>query len=629
MLNPINVKILIGYHQLVKTIKKDFFVPIYLGHASLEKSEKLEKELLLSNSLVDDYGDNLSLENSQICELTAHYWAWKNLDKLNYPDYVGFCHYRRYFIFNDSEYENQNKQYVFNNIYELESEIEGKFDFERYDCYIPYVEDVKSRGYISIIDQFEKRHSDYSHDLTNVIHFIKCSFPEYNELLKEYFYGTKGYFYNMFIMKTEYFIEYSKFLFTVKNFISSFAKEPRRAAFILERITGFYLYVMTKSLKVKELPIAFIKNTQYIEPIAPIFSEDAIVVTFCTDNNYLPNTAVAIQSLIKNLNPDRKLDIVIISEEVSEMYKSMLERLRSSKVSIRFYKAPLIGDNFFYTHKHFSKVTYYRFFIGEIFKNYTKVLYLDGDVIVNRDISDLYDISLNNYLLGVSVAIGPQYAFRKNNPLKTLNTNMQDYWYNILNIHDPSNYFNAGMLLINIQEFNKQNIISKLFKKVKFIKNPPGVDQDLLNAVCQGKVKVISNAYNFIDHSSKRDLSNYLSSEIYNDYLIASKNPAIIHYADIYKPWNDFRCPRASLWWTYAKLSPFYEIILFKFIMNHKQNKKPINKQPVVSNKKLNLVIYKYLSYRILREITFGELKDKFKKKCKKYKDILLSGNYE
>ena len=49
----------------------------------------------------DNTGDNISKLNSHYCELTAMYWAWKNMDKLNNPDYIGFMHYRRLFNFNN------------------------------------------------------------------------------------------------------------------------------------------------------------------------------------------------------------------------------------------------------------------------------------------------------------------------------------------------------------------------------------------------------------------------------------------------------------------------------------------------------------------------------------------------
>ena len=48
----------------------------------------------------DNTGDNISVKNNRFCELIAQYFAWKNYDKLDNPDYIGFWYYRRVLNFN-------------------------------------------------------------------------------------------------------------------------------------------------------------------------------------------------------------------------------------------------------------------------------------------------------------------------------------------------------------------------------------------------------------------------------------------------------------------------------------------------------------------------------------------------
>lgn len=62
---------------------------------------KEDFEWMCGNMIGDDTGDNISHLNRYFCELTGIYWAWKNYDKLGNPDYIGFMHYRRHFIFNE------------------------------------------------------------------------------------------------------------------------------------------------------------------------------------------------------------------------------------------------------------------------------------------------------------------------------------------------------------------------------------------------------------------------------------------------------------------------------------------------------------------------------------------------
>lgn len=81
-----NIKILVAYHKPSPLIASDIFLPIHVG-------KKLSNVEL--NIQGDDSGDNISEKNGIYCEMTALYWAWKNLD----ADYIGLCHYRRFFTF--------------------------------------------------------------------------------------------------------------------------------------------------------------------------------------------------------------------------------------------------------------------------------------------------------------------------------------------------------------------------------------------------------------------------------------------------------------------------------------------------------------------------------------------------
>lgn len=86
------LKIFVPTHN-VPIIDDDTFMPIQVGAA-------LHPDLNLCTLKDNDGDDNISDRNGYYCELTAHYWVWKNAKRL-YPNlkYVGFCHYRRWFNF--------------------------------------------------------------------------------------------------------------------------------------------------------------------------------------------------------------------------------------------------------------------------------------------------------------------------------------------------------------------------------------------------------------------------------------------------------------------------------------------------------------------------------------------------
>lgn len=81
------VTILVASHKPDTVFENDVYTPIHVGRAISKWKEEM------SGMIGDDTGENISEKNPCYCELTAQYWAWKNLD----CEYVGLCHYRRYF----------------------------------------------------------------------------------------------------------------------------------------------------------------------------------------------------------------------------------------------------------------------------------------------------------------------------------------------------------------------------------------------------------------------------------------------------------------------------------------------------------------------------------------------------
>ena len=82
-----SLRIYVACHKPYEVPHDEFYEPIQVGRAVSEYSLEM---------IGDDTGDNISLKNQSYCEMTAQYWAWKNINDLKY---IGFCHYRRFFNF--------------------------------------------------------------------------------------------------------------------------------------------------------------------------------------------------------------------------------------------------------------------------------------------------------------------------------------------------------------------------------------------------------------------------------------------------------------------------------------------------------------------------------------------------
>ena len=81
------VKIVVSCHKPIACPNSDLYLPVQLGASTAENP--------IAGMQPDNAGDNISDANFSFSEMTAQYWAWKNLE----ADYVGLCHYRRYFCF--------------------------------------------------------------------------------------------------------------------------------------------------------------------------------------------------------------------------------------------------------------------------------------------------------------------------------------------------------------------------------------------------------------------------------------------------------------------------------------------------------------------------------------------------
>ena len=219
---------------------------------------------------------------------------------------------------------------------------------------------------------------------------------------------------------------------------------------------------------------------------------------------------------------------------------------------------------------HITLPTYYRLLIADLLPNeIDKCIYLDVDICVCKDLTDLFNIDIkDNYIAGV---VSPVYFFNEKKHCKRLNlTSMKQY-------------INAGVLIMNLKQIRKDNITKKFIKLSK--KNFESQDQDVLNVACYGKILTLPPKYN-VQVLKFKD-NNPLLRELYKekDIIEAKNTPYIIHYSNKRKPWNSIDIYMEKYWWDIAKQTP-YSNIFFKRDNIYKKklkkiwsfkNKKPLN----------------------------------------------------
>ena len=262
-----------------------------------------------------------------------------------------------------------------------------------------------------------------------------------------------------------------------------------------------------------------------------------IPVFFSTDDRYLPFLDVAIASLIEHASRAYRYRLVILHTGLSPDGMEKILRRRNESFLIDFTDISAEVENIraaFRDVYHFSVVTYYRLFIASLFPQYRKIVYLDSDLVVLGDVSELYHTELN----GAILAAAPEQYVR-NTPA------FRHYAEKALNV-DPDGYVNAGVLVLDLDEFRRHRIEERfveLITRYNFDLLDP--DQAYLNYLCDGLIRVLPNGWN------KEPLPLPLEGEL-----------NLVHYALYKKPWQYDDVMYGEHFWRYAKESPFYDEIV-------------------------------------------------------------------
>lgn len=264
-----------------------------------------------------------------------------------------------------------------------------------------------------------------------------------------------------------------------------------------------------------------------------------IPIFFAIDDAYTPFLVVALKSLLDNASKDYNYCIKVLHTNVGEVHKSQVKKYESENVSVEFVDLSYYIEkvkNKLYTRDYYTNTTYFRLFLPELYPQYDKVLYLDSDIIVVGDISELYNTDMGTNL----VAAAPDDIIQKNKVF-------QDYAELVVGVAKYQHYFNAGVLLMNLDQLRKFNFQEKFLYLLEKVKFSVAQDQDYLNRLCKGRVTLVDHAW---------DVMPYVNDETKEEDI------KLIHYNFAYKPWHFEDVTYNEYFWKYAKETEFYEEIL-------------------------------------------------------------------
>lgn len=261
--------------------------------------------------------------------------------------------------------------------------------------------------------------------------------------------------------------------------------------------------------------------------IVPIF--------YACDDAFVKFTIISIRSMLENASPDRFYRFHILITDVSERSRRVTKELERENAEIIFEdvtsyltaiekKLPL--------RDYYSKTTYYRLFIADMFPQYDKAIYIDSDTVVLGDISELYDTDLkDNYVGAVTERVMTDVDIYGR------------YVEQVLGI-DRYAYFNAGLLLLNCKQFRKNDLLKKFGDLLSVYNFVVTQDEDYLNLMCKDRVLHLDRKWN---------------TEILPQFEIDPAKVAIFHYIMVSKPWHYPDCRFGEYFWKYAEKTEFYQ----------------------------------------------------------------------
>lgn len=263
-----------------------------------------------------------------------------------------------------------------------------------------------------------------------------------------------------------------------------------------------------------------------------------IPIFFAVDNGYCPFLAVAIQSLIDNASAENTYLIKILNTDISEENKRKIGKYERENVDIEFvdlnYYIQKVKDKL-YTRDYYSKTTYFRLFLPNLYPQYDKVLYLDSDIVILDDIAKLYNTDMGDNL----VAAAPDDVIQAM-PV------FQDYVEKVVGVADSRRYFNAGILLMNLHELRRFKFQEKFVYLLDKIKFAVAQDQDYLNRLCKGRVKLLDRTWDRMPIP---------------DPKIKTEDVKLVHYNLAFKPWHFEDILYKEFFWMYAQETEYFEDI--------------------------------------------------------------------
>ena len=280
-----------------------------------------------------------------------------------------------------------------------------------------------------------------------------------------------------------------------------------------------------------------------------IARNDEINLLLGMDAGFAPYYGVMLTSLLEN-NRNHSFNVYVLTDsswidKLTEKYERLLSAYHSRLFVYQVDEA-LISQCPLTPESHITLPTYYRLMAPSLLPDsIDRILYLDGDVIVNGDIMDLWNIDIS------------EYAF----------AGVEDWAYllsdNYLRLQYDKHYgyYNAGVTLYNLDYWRRNRVSERIFEYINTnSKRLKWLDQDAVNGFLHKSRYVLPIKYNFQVFFFMREFWDLYPEEFRSDVLKTASKPVIVHYNGHVKPCDIhfYGYPYYKLWRRFARRSPWH-----------------------------------------------------------------------
>ena len=266
-------------------------------------------------------------------------------------------------------------------------------------------------------------------------------------------------------------------------------------------------------------------------------SKKTIPIFYSCDDTFIKYTIVSLTSMIQNASKDYDYRVYILHTGLSEKMRAELTKLQNKNFSLSFINLASRLQDIAYRlpiRDYYSKTTYYRMFIAELFRGYDKAIYIDSDTVVQGDISELYEIDIKENYVGAC----HEQAMVQVDEYGT-------YAEQVVGVSRHA-FFNAGMIVINCQKFREKKVLDKFIKLLGEYNFVVTQDEDYLNLICKDRVFWLDQRWN---------------TEIFGEIPYPIEEAKILHYIMTSKPWHYADCRHGDIFWKYAENTSVYSDI--------------------------------------------------------------------